>query len=136
MILWISIFSGIRLIVSLERITLNSDLNGSNDCSEGKNICQSIELPNIAISRSDISELTLDSCSKQEFLGYDTFFSNKQNGSILNINLETTETLQETRESFQNQEEQSAGYFLDECTLIQKGLKLSWIITLYIIKCQ
>jgi len=115
------------LLTSLENLGRRSDLNnpGSDDCSDTFVDCKSVRFPNIALSRSTITNfvanLNQSSCDRASFLGYNGLDTVNQNDSNLNLFLLTQANLPNTTGLLIENEEQRAGFYIDQCNYLSKG---------------
>jgi len=115
------------LLTSLENLSQKSDLNnpGSDDCSDTLVDCKSVRFPNIVLSRSTITNFVTNSkksdCDRTSFLGYNGFDTVTQNDSSLNLFLLTQANLPNSTSLTIENEEQRAGFYIDQCSYLIKG---------------
>ncbi len=116
-----------NLLTSLENLSQKSDLNnpGSDDCSDTFVDCKSVRFPNIVLSRSTITNfvanLNQSDCDRTSFLGYNGLDIVNQNDSSLNLFLLTQGNLQNTTGLIIENEEQRAGFYIDQCNYLSQG---------------
>lgn len=112
-----------RLTGSLERIAQRTDLADADDCGNGEVTCQSIRFNKIALSRSNVSGftrgVTIKNCSRSQYVGYNGLTN--QTSSLLNVNVLSNANLTNALDTSESTEEQRAGYFLDQCSLVENG---------------
>ncbi len=112
------------LLTSLENLSQKTDLNnpGSDDCSDTFVDCNSVRFPNIVLSRSTITNFVANSnCDRTSFLGYNGLDIVNQNDSSLNLFLLTQANFPNSTGLTIENEEQRAGFYIDQCNYLIKG---------------
>lgn len=116
-----------NLLTSLENLGRRSDLNnpGSEDCSDTFVDCNSVRFPNIVLSRSKITNFVANfnqsNCDRTSFIGYNGLDTVNQNDSSLTLFLLTQANLPNSTSLTIENEEQRAGFYIDQCNYLSKG---------------